>query len=127
MWNSRVKNEFFCKFPKFLLTFPYLHITICNMKTNLQINEVITTARLPVSTRNKLLALSRVKNKTKSDIIIESLEMYYQKEEDEIDSFTLGESFFGKYGSGESDRAVTYKQRIKEKLSQKMSSQGLGC
>jgi len=43
--------------------------------------------------------------------------MYYEHEETEIDSFTLGEPFFGKYGSGESDRAVTYKERIKKKLS----------
>jgi len=35
-------------------------------------NEVITTARLPIETRNKLLVLSRLKNKTKSEIIIES-------------------------------------------------------
>jgi predicted DNA-binding protein len=91
-------------------------------------NEVITTARLPVSTRNKLLALSRVKNKTKSDIIIESLEMYYEREEGELDSFMLGEPFFGKYGSGESDRAVTYKERIKNKLSEKtLQRQGSGC
>jgi predicted DNA-binding protein len=87
------------------------------MRTNYSINEIITTARLPLDTRNKLLALSKIKNKTKSDIIIESLELYYKQEEGEIDSFTLGEPLFGKYGSGESDRSVTYKQRIKEKLS----------
>jgi predicted DNA-binding protein len=86
------------------------------MRTNYSINEIITTARLPIDTRNKLLALSRIKNKTKSDIIIESLELYYKQEEGEIDSFTLGEPLFGRYGSGESDHSVTYKQRIKEKL-----------
>jgi predicted DNA-binding protein len=91
------------------------------MRTNLNFNEVITTARLPVDTRNKLLALSSLKKKTKSEIIIDSLEMYYKQEESEIDSFNLGEPFFGKYGSGESDRATTYKQRIKEKLSRRMS------
>jgi predicted DNA-binding protein len=86
------------------------------MRTNYSINEIITTARLPIDTRNKLLALSKIKNKTKSDIIIESLELYYKQEEGEIDSFTLGEPLFGRYGSGESDHSVTYKQRIKEKL-----------
>jgi predicted DNA-binding protein len=86
------------------------------MRTNYSANEVITTARLPIDTRNKLLALSKIKNKTKSDIIIDSLELYYKQEESEIDSFTLGEPLFGKYGSGESDRSVTYKQRIKNKL-----------
>ena len=106
------------KYPgQILLEVLQFHITLCNMKINTRMNEVITTARLPINTRNKLLALSRIKNKTKSDIIIESLEMYYKQEEGEIDSFTLGESVFGKYGSGESDRATTYKQRIKKKLS----------
>ena len=87
------------------------------MRANYIPSEKITTARLPMDTRNKLLTLSRIKNKTKSDIIIESLEMYYKQEEGEIDSFTLGERVFGKYGSGESDRATTYKQRIRKKLS----------
>ena len=80
-------------------------------------NDQITTARLPSDTRNKLLILSKVKGKTKSDIIKASLEMYYEHEENEIDSFTLGEPFFGSYSSGENDRAVTYKERIKRKLS----------
>jgi len=83
--------------------------------------DQITTARLPADTRNKLLVLSRIKGKTKSEIIKESLDMYYQREEDEIDSFTLGESLFGRYGSGEDDRATTYKERIKAKLSDRMS------
>jgi len=78
--------------------------------------DQITTARLPADTRNKLLILSRIKNRTKSDIIMESLEMYYTHEENEIDSFTLGESYFGRYGSGEKDRATTYRARIKKKL-----------
>ena len=78
--------------------------------------EQITTARLPAETRNKLLALSKIKRKTKSDIIKESLDMYYEQEEKEMDSFTLGEESFGRYGSGDNDRATTYKNRIKEKL-----------
>jgi predicted DNA-binding protein len=85
--------------------------------------DQITTARLPADTRNKLLTLSRTKGKTKSDILKEALEVYYRQEESEIDSFTLGEPVFGKYGSGEDDRATTYKERIKEKLSGRMA----GC
>ena len=79
--------------------------------------QQITTARLPSDTRNKLLTLSRIKGKTKSDIIKESLDMYYEYEENEIDSFTLGEPYFGNYGSNENDRATTYRERIKKKLS----------
>ena len=82
----------------------------------------ITTVRLPLDTRNKLLTLSRVKGKTKSDIIIESLDMYYEQEEKELDSFTLGERYFGNYGSGENDLSTTYKERLKGKLSAKHNS-----
>jgi predicted DNA-binding protein len=92
------------------------------MKVNYANNEIITTARLPVNTRNKLLALARIKNKTKSEIIIQSLEMYYDREEGEMDSFSLGENVFGKYGSGDGDRSVTYKQRIKKKLSDRKNT-----
>ena len=81
-----------------------------------------TTARLPAETQTKLIILARVFKKTKSDIIKESLERYYAQEEGALDSFTLGELFFGKYASGDSDRATTYKQRIKEKLSAKFHS-----
>ena len=84
-------------------------------------NDQMTSARLSTDVRNKLLALSKIKGKTKSDIIKESLEMYYEREENEIDSFTLGEPSFGLYGSGESDRATSYRQRVKEKLSAKVS------
>ena len=83
--------------------------------------DQITTARLPADTRNKLLTLSKIKGKTKSDIIKESLDMYYEREESEIDSFTLGESFFGRYGSGEDDLSTTYKERVKEKIRAKLN------
>ena len=81
--------------------------------------DLITTARLPENTRNKLVTLARIKGKTKSDIIKEALEVYYELEENEVDSFSVGEPFFGNYGSGETDRATTYKERLKEKLSDK--------
>ncbi|MDR0472282.1 MAG: ribbon-helix-helix domain-containing protein [Treponema sp.] len=84
-------------------------------------NNQITTARLPLDTRNKLLVLSKIKHKTKSDIIKESLEHYYESEENEIDSFTLGEPYFGNYGSGEKDRATNYREHIKKKLAKRMS------
>jgi len=82
-------------------------------------SEQITTARLPREISNKLCVLARVKGKTKSDIIKESIEMYYAQEENEIDSYTLGEPYFGKYASGESDLSTTYKERIREILKKK--------
>ena len=85
-------------------------------------NVQITSARLPVETRNKLVYLAKIKGKTKSDIIKESLDMYYEHEEEGIDSYALGEPYFGKYSLGEGDLSVTYKQRIKEKLRAKQNS-----
>ena len=84
--------------------------------------DQITTVRLPADTRNKLLTLSRFKGKTKSDIIKESLDLYYEREEGEIDSFALGESYFGKYASGEDDLSTTYKKRVKEKIRAKLNT-----
>jgi len=75
-----------------------------------------------MSTRNKLITLSKYKNKTKSEIIIEAIEMYFDKEENEMDSYTLGLPYFGKYSSGEGDLSTTYKQRIKEKLRARQNS-----
>jgi len=75
-----------------------------------------------MSTRNKLITLSKYKNKTKSEIIIEAIEMYFDKEENEMDSYTLGLPYFGKYNLGEGDLSTTYKQRIKEKLRARQNS-----
>ena len=82
----------------------------------------ITTARLSAETRNRLLVLSRLKGKTKSDIIKESIDMYYEREEDGIDSYKLGLPYFGKYSLGEGDLSTTYKERIREKLRARQNS-----
>jgi len=90
-------------------------------------NGQITTARLPRDTRNKLVALSRIKGKPKSDIIKESLDLYYEQEENEMDSLTLGEPYFGNYSSGENDLSVTYKDRIKERIKTKLTDRKAPC
>jgi hypothetical protein len=99
-----------------------INMNMAHTESNRFSKEVITTARLPSETRNKLLILSRVKNRTMSEIIIESLEMYYEQEESGIDSYTLGLPYFGKYGSGIGDLSTTYKKRIKEKLVARQNS-----
>ena len=76
--------------------------------------EKVTTARLSIESRNKLITLARLKGTTNSQIIKESLDVYYEHEAKEIDSFSLGEPFFGKYGSGENDRATPIKNASKE-------------
>ena len=82
----------------------------------------MTTARLPTETRQRLLILSKAKGKTKSEIIKESIDMYYEHEENEIDSYTLGLPYFGKYNLGEGDLSTTYKERIREKLRARQDS-----
>ena len=82
----------------------------------------VTTVRLPAETRNKLIALARIKSKTKSDIIKESLDKYYEEEENGIDSYKLGLPYFGKYNLGEGDLSTTYKQRMREKIRAKQNS-----
>ena len=82
----------------------------------------MTTTRLPIETRNKLVAISRKKGKTMSEIVRESVENYCSQEENQIDSYTLGLPYFGKYSLGDGDLSTTYKQRIKEKLRARQNS-----
>ena len=75
-----------------------------------------------METRNKLIVLAAHLGKTKSDVIKESIDMYYEREENELDSYTLGLPYFGKYSLGDGDLSVTYKERIKEKLRARQNS-----
>ena len=91
-------------------------------KTKPYKDEVITSARFPIETRNKLNILSRIKNMTISEIMIESVNKYYEQEESGIDSYALGLPYFGRYGSGIGDLSTTYKQRIYEDLRARQNS-----
>tara|TARA_R100000908_G_scaffold14059_2_gene5121 strand:- start:7324 stop:7464 length:141 start_codon:yes stop_codon:yes gene_type:complete len=42
-----------------------------------------------------------------------------EKEKKFNQPFDLGERYFGKYGSGDTDRSTSYKSRIKEKIRDK--------
>jgi len=59
---------------------------------------------------------------TISEVMIESIERFYEQEEDGIDSYTLGIPYFGKYGSGIGDLSTTYKQRIYKDLRERQDS-----
>jgi len=95
---------------------------IINQKVKTGNKEVITSVRLPFNTRIMLNNLARVRNKTMSEIIVESLDDYLNREENELSSYELGLQYFGKYSSGEGDLSVTYKERIKEKLRARQNS-----
>jgi len=77
------------------------------------------SVRLPKELEDELETLSSSKNKSHSDIIREALVEYIAKEKRGQRPYDTGKEFFGKRGSGDTDRSVTYKSRIKEKLNAK--------
>jgi hypothetical protein len=46
----------------------------------------------------------------------------FHKEESEKDSYELGEEYFGRYGSGDGSLSVSYKDKIKGKINDKLHS-----
>ena len=80
----------------------------------------MTTVRLPVEIEERLQILSIEKNKSKSDIIREALELLFKSETGDKDSYELGLPYFGKYGSGASEK--DYKKLVKEKIHAKHNS-----
>jgi predicted DNA-binding protein len=82
----------------------------------------MTTVRLPIQIEQKLETLAKAKHKSKSELIKEALEAFFQQEEAEKDSFEIGQDSFGRYGSGDGSLSVTYKLKIKEKLNAKYNT-----
>jgi hypothetical protein len=82
----------------------------------------MTTVRLPIDYEQKLDFLANLKKKSKSEIIKEALDIFFTREETEIDSFKLGESFFGLYGSGDGTLSTSYKNKIKDKINAKRNT-----
>ena len=76
----------------------------------------MTAVRLPIELEQKLDSLSRAKHTSKTEIIKQALEVFFQKEGGEKDSYEIGIHYFGQYGSGDGQLSTIYKQKIKEKL-----------
>lgn len=79
------------------------------------------SVRLPKELEEQLEALSSKMDKSHSVIIREALVEYIAKEKSHSKPFETGKELFGKYSSGDGDRSVTYKSRIKEKIRDKHS------
>ncbi len=82
----------------------------------------MTTVRLPTDVEQRLEILARNRHTSKSDIIKEALESMFFKAESEKDSFSLGEEYFGKYGSGDGTLSTSYKSKVKEMINAKHNS-----
>ena len=76
----------------------------------------MTTVRLPAELEKKLSSRAEALLTSKSELIKEALELLFEHQDTEKDSYELGEPYFGKYGSGDGTLSVTYKQRLKDKL-----------
>ena len=80
------------------------------------------SVRLDNSMEKQLNFLSQEKRISKSQIIKDSLEYYFdmlKKESKQKSSYELGSSLFGKYSSNQEDLSTTYKQRLKDKIKRK--------
>jgi predicted DNA-binding protein len=77
--------------------------------------------RLPKELEDKLEALSKKENMTKSDVIREAIEKYLAEQDKLKQPFELGRDLFGKYGSGDGKLSVEYKKKVREKIHEKMS------
>jgi predicted DNA-binding protein len=73
--------------------------------------------RLPDEMERNLSLYAQRMQLTKTDVVREALRLYMAQHADEaLSPYALGEELFGRYGSGDTDRSATYKQRLKEKL-----------
>jgi hypothetical protein len=79
----------------------------------------MTSVRLPEDIDKELGILAEQKNVSRSNIIKEALVEYMAKEKKYNKPFESGARYFGKHGSGESNRSVSYKSRIKNKIRDK--------
>ena len=81
----------------------------------------MTSVRLPSEIEQRLQLISESRHKSKSDIIKEALEKFFEAEIEEKDSFELGKDLFGRRGSGNS-APRDYKKEVKEKIRAKHNS-----
>ena len=78
--------------------------------------------RLPSDLEEKLAEISNIENRTKTEIIKESLLLYIKARESEKSPFELGKKYFGRYKSGISDKSVNHKEKIRAKLRKKQNA-----
>jgi Arc/MetJ-type ribon-helix-helix transcriptional regulator len=79
------------------------------------------SVRLPKKLEQELDALASSTDRSHSHIIREALVEYIAREKRSLQPYETGRNLFGKRGSGETDRSISYKSRIKKKISEKQS------
>jgi hypothetical protein len=79
----------------------------------------MTTVRLDSDIELKLDQFSSYMHRSKSEIIKQALEEYLSVHLSSDSPYDLGKELFGKYSSNDSDNSISYKNKLKGKLSEK--------
>ncbi|WP_292658119.1 ribbon-helix-helix protein, CopG family [Nitratifractor sp.] len=77
------------------------------------------TVRLPEEMERKIDKEARYRRSTKTEVVKEALELYFNREERQSSPFELGAELFGRFGSGREDNSIRYKEQLKEKIAEK--------
>ena len=76
------------------------------------------SVRLNEEILKKISALMKIKQTTRTEVIKQAINEYYDRHSQDLSPFELGKDLFGKYGAGET-LSVDYKKKIKEKINEK--------
>ncbi|TGK17614.1 ribbon-helix-helix protein, CopG family [Leptospira stimsonii] len=75
--------------------------------------------RLPPELEKKLSEVAKIENKSKSEVIKESLVYYIDNFAQKPSAYELGKKYFGQYKSGISDKSVNHQKYIKDVIQKK--------
>ncbi|AIT11134.1 MULTISPECIES: ribbon-helix-helix protein, CopG family [Leptospira] len=78
--------------------------------------------RLPPDLEKKLADVAKTENKSKSEVIKESLIYYIDNLAQKPSAYELGKKYFGRYKSGTSDRSVNHQKYVKDAILKKQKS-----
>ncbi len=77
--------------------------------------------RLTEDIKYKIDEISRNESLSKTDVVKEAIELYFNKYNETINPYAMGKDLFGKYGSGKGNLSKDYKSIIKGKMLEKHS------
>ncbi len=77
------------------------------------------TVRLSEELEHEIDRLAKLEGKTRSDVVKEALQNYFESRSGRLTPYQLGEDLFGVGEKGAQDLSTTFKGRVKEKLHEK--------
>ncbi|MEW6669271.1 MAG: ribbon-helix-helix domain-containing protein [Thermodesulfobacteriota bacterium] len=76
----------------------------------------MSSIRLPAEMEQKLQGIAETEKTTKSEIIKQALQQFFDAYEETALPFELGKDLFGRHGSSQGNLSKDYKKIIKEKV-----------